>query len=251
MEEVNLNSLDDFITTIVMSFELTAPVKRVLSRLSEIRKKGNEYLVSFGDNGLNWKSRDGRFSETIVVDTYNKKIRTEELGVKDVSDEDEFKNSIKATKNYFTKQIYSVFDDKSTNYVYSRDYVIARGKNNTRILASISKSYNFFDGERFFVQSLNVDTNDVLKDDDNNTVDESFSNISDNIYVLATGDRLEKKTINGDTECYFFSKNSISDDSFKKKISLDELDELMSLDNDPYVVANNDIVYGVRKTNYS
>ena len=52
MEKGNLNSLDDFITTIVMNFELTAPVKRVLSRLSEIRKKGNEYLVSFSDNGL-------------------------------------------------------------------------------------------------------------------------------------------------------------------------------------------------------
>ncbi len=38
MEKGNLNSLDDFITTIVMNFELTAPVKRVLSRLSEIRK---------------------------------------------------------------------------------------------------------------------------------------------------------------------------------------------------------------------
>lgn len=251
MEKGNLNSLDDFITTIVMNFELTAPVKRVLSRLSEIRKKGNEYLVSFSDNGLSWKTRNGRFSETIVVDAYSKKIRIEESGVKDVSEDQEFKDYVKATKNYFTKQIYSVFDDKSTNYSYNREYVIARDKNNTRILASISKGYNFFNGERFLGRSLNIDTKDVLKDDDNNTIDESSSSISDNIYVLATGDRLEKKTINGDTECYFFSKNSASGDSFKKIINLDEFDELMSLDDDPYVVANNDIVYDVRKTNYS
>lgn len=251
MEKGNLNSLDDFITTIVMNFELTVPVKRVLSRLSEIRKKGNEYLVSFSDNGLSWKTRNGRFSETIVVDAYSKKIRIEESGVKDVSEDQDFKDYVKATKNYFTKQIYSVFDDKSTNYSYNREYVIARGKNNTRILASISKGYNFFNGERFLGRSLNIDTKDVLKDDDNNTIDESSSSISDNIYVLATGDRLEKKTINGDTECYFFSKNSVSGDSFKKIINSDEFDELMSLDDDPYVVANNDIVYDVRKTNYS
>ena len=134
MEKGNLNSLDDFITTIVMNFELTAPVKRVLSRLSEIRKKGNEYLVSFSDNGLSWKTRNGRFSETIVVDAYSKKIRIEESGVKDVSEDQEFKDYVKATKNYFTKQIYSVFDNKSTNYSYNREYVIARDKNNTRIL---------------------------------------------------------------------------------------------------------------------
>lgn len=44
---------------------------------------------------------------------------------------------------------------------------------------------------------------------------------------------------------------SASGDSFRKIINLDEFDELMSLDDDPYVVANNDIVYDVRKTNYS
>ena len=43
----------------------------------------------------------------------------------------------------------------------------------------------------------------------------------------------------------------ITDEFENENITSDEFDELMSLDDDPYVVANNDIVYDVRKTNYS
>lgn len=248
MKDIGLDSLDDFITMIVMNFEDVEPVKKILSKLGDIRRNGNEYLVKFEDNSLSWEYRNGKFKQVIFLDCVDKKIRVEETGVKDVAKDDD---CLSAKKNYFTKQVYSVFDSKSTNYIYSREYVIDEYKDNIKIMADVSKSYVFFDNNRYLGKSYSLDSNVVVRDRDNNVISETISNTSDSVYVLATGDKLEKKIVDGETSCYFLSKSSNGDDSFRKEITESQLDEIMSLDNDPYVIANNDIVYGVRKTNYS
>lgn len=245
MEDI-LMKLDELTTSIVMNFELVIPVHKTLSNINEVRENINEYVVEFDNDELIATKKKNNYKISVKVDSVNKRIYTDTSGVKYEADD----KKVRYPKHFVKKKVFSVVDNSSTSYTYNREYRIFNNKNNTKIDAEVSRNYNFYEDGRFMGSNYEKEKKVVIKDNSNSTINEFSDVTNSNVYVLATGDMLERNDVNGSVSFYLVSSSNDKDEFFRKKLNEKQYEELISLERAPYVVANNDIVYASRKTNY-
>lgn len=237
-------SLDDFITAIVLNFESNEITNRALSKISGIIPDGRGTSLEIVDNIILYKF-EGKDKGTrrIEVDIANKKIKTEETGIKRIED---------GIRNYDNKYNYSVVGNKSINYSFEKQYDIKKQENsNTLIEASISKKYSYFNKTKYIGASKEIEEKIVTKDKYNQTIDTKEKSIQEIEYALPTGDFIKIETINDQTKYYFYSKNQNEDNSFYKKITKEDVDRLLSLGDNIYDVVNDETIYEMRGSSYN
>lgn len=237
-------SLDDFITAIVLNFESNEIINRTLSKISGIIPEARGTNLEIIDNIILYKL-EGKDKETrkIEVDVANKKIKTEETGIKKIKD---------GIRNYDNKYNYSVIGNKSINYSFEKQYDIKKQENgNTLIKTKISNKYSYFNQTKYIGSSQETEKKDIIKNKCNQTIDTKEESIQKIEYALPTGDFIKTETINDQTKYYFYSKNQNEDNSFYKEITKKDVDRLLSLGDNIYDVINDQTVYEMRGSSYN
>ena len=238
------NSVDDFLIAIVLNFDSNEITDKIISKIGLIRSDDKRSKLEIVNNTILYEFY-GKESGTkeIKVDAVNKKILVEETGVKEIDG---------GMRNYANKYNYSVAGDKSINYSLEKNYDIKKQSNGYTLLnEEILEKYKYYDHNNYIGSSEEKKEQTIIKDKDNNTLNDEENNIQKVKYVLPTEDIIEIKTINGQTSYYFSSKYSDRKDSFSKKITKNDVDRILSLGDNAYSVLNDETVYGVRGSAYN
>ncbi|MGM9878894.1 MAG: hypothetical protein ACI31R_02585 [Bacilli bacterium] len=237
-------SIDDFITAIVLNFESNKIVDSVLSKINKIIPSGRGINLDIVDNTIlyEFKGKDSGTIE-IEVDVDNKKIKSEDTGIKKTDD---------GIINYVNKYNYSVIGDKAINYSFINQYTIKTKEDNTTLIdAEITKKYKYFNKNKYIGLYEETNTRTVLKDENNVNINQVNNNIKKMEYVLATGDIIKIERVNDSTDYYFCSPNQKEKNSFCKKITKEDADRLFSLGDNIYDIINDEMVCSIRGASYS
>lgn len=232
--------IEDFITEIVLHFDENPVINKIISKLNSLNDYGK---IIIKDNVLMWENNDGKMIKSVEVDSLNKRIIVNEVSAKVQN---------KTTYNFVNKLEYKIVKGVTVSYNYEQCYDITSLDNyNTKINAKISKSYHYYDKDKFLGMSYDEEECYVLKDKNSNTINEERKEKSELIKVLATGDRIKLETIDGDNKYYIYSKNRQSPNSFTKEISKKDFYELISFSDNAYYLINHDTIYGLRGSSYN
>lgn len=227
---------ENFITNIVLNFELTPPVSKILSRI-DITEKNGKHTYTSKDSTLMWNPKRNVHSE-LRLDLEEKKIYLTETYKKKITE---------GVKRGVTEQIYTEEPDKNTNYLtiqnicetYHEDKVV----NNTEIV----KKYKVYQKERLLGLS-NEETKILkIKDKDGDTILNTSDVSGKFIYTLPSGDKVNITEKNGLKKYYLCNKDSLTDEVYVKEISEADASHLFSLGPNPYALINDDLIHNFNK----
>ncbi len=232
---MKLKSIDDFTDTIAMKFPLNNIVEKLLTKINRGRDKTTYDNITISDNRLVCTSKDG-FLLDVTVDLDNNRIITHDIGRKKKDE---------ATIYYDTKKVLNFDGNKMID---STSYDETKHKKEDFFITTYS-SGNFrcyYNEEGKVTKSYKEETSHIIKkNDEKEVVDEYDLDTINTKCYLANGDKITKNTINDKTTYSYIYNDGFKD--IAKNISTKEYYELSDLEDDPYKVANNDIVYASKK----
>lgn len=238
-------TIDDFITAIVQNFDSNEIVNHILSKINAIIPQGKGITFNIIDNTIYYKFKEKNSeagTRKIKVDVENKKIETEETGIKKQNYE---------VISYENKYDYKVIGTKEINHCTVKQYNIKTKKDKTTIIdVKQIEKYSYYNNNKSMGLYENIDEKNIIKDENNININKKENSEQRIEYVIPTGDVIKIETINDETKYYFCSPNQKTPNSFSKEVTKEDVDRLLSLE-DIYSIINDEMVYELRGSSYS
>lgn len=232
---MKLKSIDDFTDTIVMKFPLNNIVEKLLTKINRGRDKTTYDNITISDNSLVCTSENGFLLE-VTIDLNNNRIITHDIGRKKKDE---------TNISYDTKKVLSFDGDKMID---STSYDQTEIKKDDLLTTKYSSgNYRcYYNEEGQVTKSYKEETSHIVKKNYNKEIiDEYDIDTFNTKCYLANGDQIQKETINDKTTYSYIYNDGLK--YVTKNISTKEYYELSNIEDDPYKVINNDIVYASKK----